>query len=218
MPNSAKTLVLIDGHASIVKKHPNAKLLIIGDGPDMEHFRKLVSKHKLDDKVLISKNASSMGGSQIFLETNEMMSVEDLVKGICIASGNDATVALAEKIGIPQENIILKEIYYKIICNIILLGGSGYLIYTASLLNNIDNVPINNIDDIIKKYAIMFVLHPFIDGNKRALNIWMNYMLKHYDEKPIKWSAFNNDDYELIKYCCINDYNALKQMILNNQA
>ena len=39
-----------------------------------------------------------MGGSQIFLEPNEMMSVEDLVKGICIASGNDATVALAEKI------------------------------------------------------------------------------------------------------------------------
>jgi len=51
-----------------------------------------------NDIVVVSKNASSMGGSQIFLETNEMMSVEDLVKGICIASGNDATVALAEKI------------------------------------------------------------------------------------------------------------------------
>ena len=51
-----------------------------------------------NDIVVVSKNAASMGGSQIFLETNEMMSVEDLVKGICIASGNDATVALAEKI------------------------------------------------------------------------------------------------------------------------
>ena len=51
-----------------------------------------------NDIVVVSKNASSMGGSQIFLETNEMMSVEDLVKGICIASGNDATVALAERI------------------------------------------------------------------------------------------------------------------------
>ena len=51
-----------------------------------------------NDIVVVSKNASSMGGSQIFLETNEMMSVEDLVKGICISSGNDATVALAEKI------------------------------------------------------------------------------------------------------------------------
>ena len=53
---------------------------------------------KWNDIVVVSKNASSMGGSQIFLEANEMMTVEDLVKGICIASGNDATVALAEKI------------------------------------------------------------------------------------------------------------------------
>lgn len=53
---------------------------------------------KWNDIVVVSKNASSMGGSQILLETNEMMTVEDLVKGICIASGNDATVALAEKI------------------------------------------------------------------------------------------------------------------------
>ena len=51
-----------------------------------------------NDIIVVSKNASSMGGSQIYLEANEMMSVEDLVKGICIASGNDATVALAEKI------------------------------------------------------------------------------------------------------------------------
>lgn len=53
---------------------------------------------KWNDIVVVSANAASMGGSQIFLETNEMMSVEDLVKGICIASGNDAAVALAEKI------------------------------------------------------------------------------------------------------------------------
>ena len=53
---------------------------------------------KWNDMVVVSKNAASMGGSQIFLEANEMMSVEDLVKGICVASGNDATVALAEKI------------------------------------------------------------------------------------------------------------------------
>ena len=44
-----------------------------------------------NDIVVVSKNAASMGGSQIFLEQNEMMSVEDLVKGICVASGNDAT-------------------------------------------------------------------------------------------------------------------------------
>ena len=53
---------------------------------------------KWNDIVVVSKNAASMGGSQIYLEQNEMMSVEDLVKGICVASGNDATVAMAEKI------------------------------------------------------------------------------------------------------------------------
>ena len=62
---------------------------------------------KWNDIVVVSKNASSMGGSQIFLETNEMMTVEDLVKGICIASGNDATVALAEKIA-GTENAFVK--------------------------------------------------------------------------------------------------------------
>lgn len=61
---------------------------------------------KWNDIVVVSKNASSMGGSQIFLETNEMMSVEDLVKGICIASGNDATVALAEKIAGTEDAFV----------------------------------------------------------------------------------------------------------------
>ena len=47
---------------------------------------------KWNDIVVVSKNAASMGGSQIFLEQNEVMSVEDLVKGICVASGNDVMV------------------------------------------------------------------------------------------------------------------------------
>lgn len=53
---------------------------------------------KWDEMITASSNASSMGGSQIFLETGEQMSVEDLVKGISIASGNDAMVAMAERI------------------------------------------------------------------------------------------------------------------------
>ena len=47
-----------------------------------------------DEMVTVSENASSMGGSQILLETNEKMSVSDLFKGIAIASGNDAVVAI----------------------------------------------------------------------------------------------------------------------------
>ena len=47
---------------------------------------------KWNDMITVSSNASSMGGSQILLETGEEMSVEDLVKGVSIASGNDAVV------------------------------------------------------------------------------------------------------------------------------
>ena len=51
-----------------------------------------------DDIVTVSPNASGMGGSQILLETGEQMNVRDLFKGIAVASGNDAVVAMAEKI------------------------------------------------------------------------------------------------------------------------
>lgn len=55
-------------------------------------------KISLNDDVLISSNAASMGGSQVFLEANSKLKVEQLLKGIAIASGNDAAVAMAEYI------------------------------------------------------------------------------------------------------------------------
>ena len=50
-----------------------------------------------DDVVTVSDYAASMGGSQIFLSPGEQITVEDLLKGVCVSSGNDAAVALAEK-------------------------------------------------------------------------------------------------------------------------
>lgn len=58
---------------------------------------------KWEDIVTVSANASGMGGSQILLETGEQMSVYDLFKGVAVASGNDASVALAEKIAGSEE-------------------------------------------------------------------------------------------------------------------
>lgn len=52
----------------------------------------------LDDQISISQNASSMGGSQVFLKEGERMSAEDLIKCTVIASANDAAVALAERV------------------------------------------------------------------------------------------------------------------------
>ncbi|MBQ2932875.1 MAG: D-alanyl-D-alanine carboxypeptidase [Clostridia bacterium] len=53
-------------------------------------------KIKLGDMVQTSEYAASMGGSQVFLEPGEEMSVEDMLKAIAVASGNDAAVAMAE--------------------------------------------------------------------------------------------------------------------------
>lgn len=63
---------------------------------------------KLDwqDEVRTSERAASMGGSQIFLEPGEIMTVEDLMKGVAIASANDASVALAEHVAGTEENFV----------------------------------------------------------------------------------------------------------------
>ncbi|MBE6161246.1 MAG: D-alanyl-D-alanine carboxypeptidase [Firmicutes bacterium] len=57
-----------------------------------------IDKEKIsfEDDVKISQNAADMGGSQIFLEAGETYKVKDLLKGIAVASGNDAVVAMAE--------------------------------------------------------------------------------------------------------------------------
>ncbi len=61
---------------------------------------------KMDDKVVISENASGMGGSQVYLNTGDTYKVHDLLKSIAIASANDAVVAMAEKIGGTEEKFV----------------------------------------------------------------------------------------------------------------
>ena len=61
---------------------------------------------KWSQEIQISENASSMGGSQILLETGEKMTVEDLFKGVAIASGNDADVSKKKSQVINEEIII----------------------------------------------------------------------------------------------------------------
>lgn len=64
------------------------------------------NKIKWDDVVTASRNASGMGGSQIYLEEGEKMTVRDLMKGISVASANDATVAMAEYISGTEEKFV----------------------------------------------------------------------------------------------------------------
>ncbi len=98
-PN-AKSAILIEAstgeilyeHNSHEKLDPASMTKMMSLLLVMENIEKGVIKW--DQIVTVSSNASSMGGSQILLEEGEEMSVEDLIKGIAIASGNDAVVAI----------------------------------------------------------------------------------------------------------------------------
>lgn len=79
---------------------------------------------KWDEKITASLNASNMGGTQIWLQPNEVMTAYDLMKGISMASANDAMVALAERIGGTESAFVammnqkakklgLKDTYFK---------------------------------------------------------------------------------------------------------
>lgn len=102
-PNASSVIVLEPTTGEIIyernsheRRHPASMTKIMTMLLVMESIEKGVLNW--NDMVTVSENASSMGGSQILLETGEVMSVEDMFKGLAVASGNDAAVALAEKI------------------------------------------------------------------------------------------------------------------------
>lgn len=63
---------------------------------------------KLEDEVVTSAYAKSMGGSQVFLEEGEIQTVDTMLKCIAVASGNDACVAMAEKIAGSEAEFVNK--------------------------------------------------------------------------------------------------------------
>lgn len=99
---STKTIIYekgIDEEVSIASLTKMMGLILI--------FEKLQSGDiKYTDKVTASKNASDMGGSQIWLSPGEVMTVEELLKGIIMASANDGIVAMAEYIGGTESNFV----------------------------------------------------------------------------------------------------------------
>lgn len=70
----------------------------------MEEIEK--GKLKWNDVLVTSEYAASMGGSQIFLQPNEKMSVTDLFKAVAVGSANDATVVFAEKIAGTEDKFV----------------------------------------------------------------------------------------------------------------
>ena len=108
----AKSLILMDQDSGTVMYESNAderlapasitkimSLLLIMEAIDE-------GKLKLDGQVACSEHAASMGGSQIWLEPNETMTVHELLKAVAIGSANDATVALAEAVAGSEDNFV----------------------------------------------------------------------------------------------------------------
>lgn len=114
LANNAKSSILIEASTGeiIHEKNSNDRLKpasmtkIMSLILIMEEIEK--GALKLDDIITVSENASNMGGSQIYLETGEKMSVDDLLKAICVGSANDAVVALAERIAGSEEAFVFK--------------------------------------------------------------------------------------------------------------
>lgn len=63
-------------------------------------------KLSLDEKIVISEEAGNMGGSQMFLDKGESYPVNDLIKGIIVVSANDASYAMAERLGGSVEGFV----------------------------------------------------------------------------------------------------------------
>ena len=71
------------------------------------------------------------------------------------------------------------------------------VMYLEAALQNIDNMPQSNFDEIIEKYVEMNVAHPFREGNGRSARIWLDLILKKELGKVIDWSMVDKDDYLL---------------------
>lgn len=64
-------------------------------------------------------------------------------------------------------------------------------------LSYIDSLLHSTFDEIITKYVAMNEAHPFIDGNGRAMRLWLNHMLQHAIEQVVDWSQIEKEDYLL---------------------
>lgn len=101
---AAKSYVLLDFNSGKVIAEKNADMRLAPASLTKIMtvyvvFRELKSGHlTLDEKVTISKKAWQTPGSRMFVEVNKQVSIEDLLQGVIIQSGNDASVALAEHV------------------------------------------------------------------------------------------------------------------------
>lgn len=112
LAQNARSAILVDVDTGtiIFEKNSNEKVAVASLTKMMSQLLILENvesgKLKWDEIVKVSSNAAGYGGTQIYLQPGEEMSVRDLMKGISMASANDATVALAERIAGSEDNFV----------------------------------------------------------------------------------------------------------------
>ena len=112
LSTSTKSAILMDAESQTViyKNNENSRLPIASMTKIMLLnlcFEKVDSGElSLNEEITVSKTASGMGGSQVFLEANQKYKASDLIKSVIIASANDASVALAERLYGSEANCV----------------------------------------------------------------------------------------------------------------
>lgn len=109
---SAKSAILMEAHTGQILYEKNADEMLRPASVTKIMTMLLIfealeqNKLSMDEPVMVSAHAASMGGSQVFLEENETQTVQDLLKCISIASANDACVTMAERICGTEEAFV----------------------------------------------------------------------------------------------------------------
>ena len=167
-PNlQARTGILVDYHSDeiLFQMDPDAQIYPASMTKIMTSIVAfdLIKKNKLslDDQFVVSENAwrlSQAGYSSMFIMINDQVSVEDLLRGIIVASGNDACVALAEGIAGSEENFtdMMNEKADEI-------GMTSTNFTNSSGINDPDNISTVSDIAIMSKYLIknyrLFSIH-----------------------------------------------------------
>lgn len=111
---STKSHILMDYSTGIIVSEENSKLSLDVAGITKVMTLLIIFEEiekgslKLDENITISKKAASMGGTQVFLRANKSYRAEDLIRSIIIASANDSSFALAERISGSHESFVDK--------------------------------------------------------------------------------------------------------------
>ena len=99
------------------------------------------------------------------------------------------------------------------------ISKSGFVFasvgYLDETLKQIENMPENNLENIVKKYVEMNVAHPFMEGNGRTTRIWLDMILKKNLSKCVDWSLIDKTEYLEAMNQSVTDYSEIYRLIEN---